>query len=313
MIRQRIFLISIIIGDINDLKRINNSYGYLKGDQILIQTTNILKDCCQEGDIIVRWGDDEFIILLLKTSERKVQELCHQIITKIDQRGVEGIPVKIALGSATKEDLNEDIYQVLRRAENRMHQQKLLEVDSTREAIISTLLKTLGENSHETEEHAWRLQKMALKVGEKMGLTIPELDRLSLLLTLHDIGKITISQKILNKPESLTDEEWEIIKRHPETGFRVASSTEDFSHVAYDILAHHEHWDGSGYPKGLKGEEIPLLARITAVVDSYDVMTNYRPYKKTKTPKEALIELKRFAGKQFDPDIVKAFINSITT
>ncbi len=128
------------------------------------------------------------------------------------------------------------------------------------------------------------------------------------MITLHDIGKINIPEDILTKKGALTGEEWEKIKKHPEIGYRIARATEDFSHVAEDILAHHERWDGSGYPRALKGEEIPLLARITAIADVYEVMSNGRPYKKAVTQEEVIAELKRCSGTQFDPKLVKTFL-----
>ncbi len=137
-----------------------------------------------------------------------------------------------------------------------------------------------------------------------------ELSRLELLITLHDIGKINISEDILTQKGALTSEEWEIIKKHPEIGFRIAKATDDFSHVAEKILSHHERWDGTGYPRGLKGIDIPLLARITAVADAYEVMSNGRPYKKAMSQDEITEEFKISAGKHFDPEIVKIFLGS---
>ena len=125
---------------------------------------------------------------------------------------------------------------------------------------------------------------------------------------MHDIGEINISAEILTKKGPLTAEEWDIIKKHPETGYRIVRATEEFSHVAEDILSHHERWDGSGYPQGLKGKEIPLLARITAIVDAYEVMTSGRPYKKAMPREEIIAELKRWTGRQFDPELADVFL-----
>lgn len=191
---------------------------------------------------------------------------------------VESIQLSLALGVACKKVKEESMREILREAENQMYRSKLAESRSARSAVLSALLKTLEEKSQETEEHVSRMQKMAQSVGEEIGLLQEELNRLTLLASLHDIGNIVISQDILNKPEPLTQDEWDIIKSHTEMGYRIARSTEEIAHVAEDILAHHEHWDGSGYPRGLAGKEIPMLARIVAIVDAYDVMVSGRPY-----------------------------------
>ncbi|WDU82776.1 HD-GYP domain-containing protein [Caloramator sp. Dgby_cultured_2] len=125
---------------------------------------------------------------------------------------------------------------------------------------------------------------------------------------MHDLGKVAISDDILNKREPLTDEEWEILKSHPEKGYRIAVSSPELAGIADLILKHHERWDGKGYPLGLKGEEIPVECRILAVVDAYDAMTNSRPYNIVKTHEEAIEEIKRCSGTQFDPKIANVFL-----
>ena len=129
-----------------------------------------------------------------------------------------------------------------------------------------------------------------------------------MLATLHDIGKVNIAEEVLTKPDKLTEEEWKEIKQHPEKGYSIAKSIEEFTPIAESILAHHERWNGDGYPQGLVGEEIPLLARIISIIDAYDVMTNGRPYQEPKSKEEALKELQNCAGSQFDPELVEKFV-----
>jgi len=128
---------------------------------------------------------------------------------------------------------------------------------------------------------------------------------------LHDIGKIAIDDSILNKPGKLTEQEWEEIKRHPDIGYRILSTSYDFLELADCILAHHEKWAGTGYPKGLKGEDIPRIARIIAIADSYDAMTSERPYRKAMSEEEACIEIRKNSGTQFDPKIARIFIEKV--
>lgn len=160
-----------------------------------------------------------------------------------------------------------------------MYRSKLLESKSVRATTISSLRRTLFEKSHDTEEHTLRIQQLALQVGRVFGLSDSELDDLSLLATLHDIGKIAIPEGIIIKPGNLSPEEWELIWKHPEIGYRIAGASPELAPIAEAILAHHEWWDGNGYPRGLKGEEIPLTSRIIAIVDAYDAMTRGDPTK----------------------------------
>ncbi|MFW6029939.1 MAG: HD-GYP domain-containing protein, partial [Halanaerobiales bacterium] len=172
---------------------------------------------------------------------------------------------------------------------------------------VQGLINILEVKSYETKEHALRMTKLAFEFGEKLNLSNSELNRLSLLSTLHDIGKITIPEKILKKPAKLTAEEWVILKEHSERGYKIAAASEEFAAVAEDILSHHERWDGSGYPNGLEGKNIPYLARIISVIDAYDVMTHDRPYSSAISEAEALKEIKKCAGSQFDPELAKKF------
>ena len=150
-------------------------------------------------------------------------------------------------------------------------------------------------------------------VGRAINLSARELDDLSLLAALHDIGKVGIPDSILNKPGELTEDEWEIMKTHVEIGHRIASSSADLAHIAEAILSHHERWDGEGYPRGLKGDEIPLIAKILAVVDAYDAITNDRPHSIARSSGAALDELMRCAGTHFDPQLVEVFARLMET
>lgn len=305
---ERKLPISLIMADLNGLKMVNDTYGHSIGDKVLIETAKILRTACRKEDIVARWGGDEFVIFLPQTKKEAAQRIYERIKNSCAATTDDEIPISIALGIATKVKEQQDLYEVLNRAEEQMYKNKLDESRSTKSHIVKALLKTLGEKSDETEEHAWRMQKLTFLMAEELDLSQAKMDKLSLVATLHDIGKTIIPAEILTKKGKLNEEEWETIQQHPNTGYRIASATEEFSHVAEEILYHHERWNGSGYPHGLQGEEIPLLSRIITIVDAYDVMTNGRSYKEAMTKQAALEELQRCSGTQFDPHLVKKFI-----
>ncbi len=300
--------LSIIMADLNGLKLINDTYGHSLGDKALCAAAEIISKTCRKDDIFARWGGDEFVILLPQTSLPDANLVRNRIVSRCRNIFIEDVPVSLAVGAACKETTCENISKTLQEAENNMYKQKLTESRSTKSAVVRALLKTLEAKSFESESHTRGMQKIAKKIGKKINLPEEELNRLDLLITLHDIGKINIAEEILTKAKPRTEEEWATIRKHPEIGFRIAQATEEFAHVAKDILAHHEHWDGKGYPQGLKGPAIPLLARITAIADAYEVMTNGRPYQNPMSRKAIEAEFMRCSGTQFDPVLVKAFL-----
>ena len=170
-------------------------------------------------------------------------------------------------------------------------------------------MATLYARSNETEEHGRRLAQLTKMIGEQIGLGQSALDDLELLSMLHDIGKVGIDDRILKKPGQLTSDEWVQMKKHSEIGYRIAMATPELQHIAGLILRHHERWDGSGYPGGLKGLDIPLASRILSIADAFDAMTENRVYREALSKESAIIELQAYAGEQFDPELTEVFVN----
>ncbi|MBO8158160.1 HD domain-containing phosphohydrolase [Thermosyntropha sp.] len=303
--------LTIIVADINNLKVINDALGHKFGDIMLKKAAEAIKRSCRESDIISRWGGDEFLIFLPASSEADAEEIIEKIKEECEK--LENLPFKLsmAFGFAIMNEAKYPIDKIIKEAEEMMYRNKLLNERSSRKVILDALLSTLMEKSVETREHAERMKKWGISIAKRLKLSSRQIDELSLLALLHDIGKIGVREEILKKPASLSDEEWDEMKKHPEIGCRIAQNTAELLSVAEYILSHHEHWDGTGYPRGLKGEEIPLLSRIIAVVDAYDAMTSDRPYRRALSREEAVAELKRNAGTQFDPELVEIFLEVI--
>ena len=306
---------SVIICDINGLKLINDSLGHAAGDMVLVETTKLLGRFLRRGDILARIGGDEFSILLPRTKSQDARDMVDRIRTECQATNVKifktPMPLSISLGFSTKTIITDSFSRISKLAEDDMYRRKLLEREGFHSAVLETLRVSLFERSHETEEHASRLIDSSRKLGTAMGLGKDELNDLTLLSSLHDIGKINIDNSILLKPAKLNDDEWLEMKKHPAIGYRIAMASTELRSIAELILCHHERWDGGGYPQGLKGESIPLLSRIISVVDAYDAMTNDRPYHKAITREEAITEISVHAGSQFDPEIAAKFLTLI--
>jgi diguanylate cyclase (GGDEF)-like protein/PAS domain S-box-containing protein len=307
--------LSVIVGDVNGLKLINDTLGHAEGDKLLKAIAEILKSCCRKCDIVARTGGDEFAILLPKTGSVTVQaivdrikEICNDYSVKRENNL---LYTNIALGCATKYTSEESLDKIITIAEDFMYRRKLMEYKSMHSSILSSIKTGMSEKNYATKAHADRLSQMSRKLGEELGLPERIIDEVDLVSTLHDIGKISLDVKILNKPAALSDEEWREIRKHPEVGFRIANATPELRHLSDYILCHHERWDGKGYPQGLSGEDIPLISRIIAITDAFDAMTQDRPYRKALSEEAAAAEIEKNAGTQFDPNLAEIFIRKV--
>jgi len=302
---------SIIVGDLNGLKLINDTFGHDEGDKLLKIAAATIQSACRIDDIVARWGGDEFIVLLPKTNKEETEELVNRIRHLYSEEQVNGIQLSISFGWDTKQTMNEEITKVFKNAEDDMYRNKTCENESVRSHMINTILNTLHEKNPREELHSKRVSELCQAIGQAIGLSELEIRMLKVGGLLHDIGKIAIEEGILNKRETLTEQEWNEIRRHPEIGYRILSSSYELQELAEYILAHHEKWDGTGYPKGLKGAVIPRMARIITLADSYDAMTNERPYRKVLSEDVVVHEICKNAGIQFDPEIAKVFIEKV--
>lgn len=308
---NRQFPIGIITGDVNGLKIVNDTIGHVQGDELLKSVASVYKKVSQDNYFVFRWGGDEFITIIPNATEEKCNAFMEAVRMNCHQSEHEFFHLSIAQGAALLNE-HDTINDALKESEDKVYREKILQNKSVRASIMSTLNKTLQIKNIETEEHTNRVANYCAKIGQALRLENEILDQLALVAKLHDIGKIGIPDEILLKPTKLTPEEYEIIKTHSEKGYRFALLLPELSHIARGILTHHEHWDGKGYPLGISGHEIPLTARIVSVVDAFDAMTNDRLYSKAKSHKEALQEIIKCSGTQFDPEIVNVFSQIIT-
>ena len=312
---SRYYPLNIIFLDINGLKVVNDTFGHDQGDKLLQHLASLLTSISRKGDIIARVGGDEFAIILPSTSSQATLDFCERIrkVCLKDDIKPAYLRVNLALGYVTQEGEYKDVKTLLKEADQKMYQDKLFSAKSKEKYLLNSFQLILAERDPHTEDHARRLQGLALALGKKIGLSEYQLNNLRLLALLHDIGKIGIPDNILFKTHTLTPSEWKKMREHSLMGYRMAKNIPDFAPIAQEILHHHEHWDGNGYPDGLKGEKIPLLSRIISIVDAYDVMQSRRPYKGPISKAKTLKEIKKCAGTQFDPQLVEIFLKIVET
>ena len=302
--------LSIIIGDVNGLKLLNDAFSHIEGDKLLIEISNILKKATRQEDILSRWGGDEFALLLPQTSEKDSNKVYNRIKDLCNKSMYETIKPSISLGCATKVSEDENINDIIKHAEEKMYHEKLQEGKDMRNNLVGALEKRLYEKSNETEMHSKNLVKYSEIFANELEITADGIKVLKQAARLHDIGLVAINTSILTKPGPLDENEWDRVKSHPEVGSRIVQSITELQHISKEILHHHEWYDGTGYPQGLKGNEIPYFSRIISIIDAYDVMTSGRLYKEKVSIKEAIEEIKRCSGTQFDPELVTSFLRA---
>lgn len=303
--------IAIAMADVNGLKLTNDAFGHQTGDKLLRLVTDILRRNCPRQGFISRIGGDEFVIICPNTSQVEMSELSMSIYRSISSEREEHPILSLSIGWEMKTTPEQTMTDIFNKAEEQMYRRKLTESQSSRNQTIQAIMKTLNEKNAREKIHSERVSAISRLIGEAMNLdygTIKEIETAGLL---HDIGKIAVDENILNKDGRLTDDEYNNIKKHPESSYQILKSINAYAGLAEDVLSHHERWDGNGYPRRLKGEEISLIARIICVADAYEAMTADRAYRKAMAKEDALIELKKYSGTQFDEAIVRLFEDKV--
>ncbi|MGE5583574.1 MAG: HD domain-containing phosphohydrolase, partial [Bacillota bacterium] len=297
--------IGMIFCNIDGFKEFNETYGHKAGDDFLVKTAGLIKSAVDEGATVARIGGDEFAVLLLKSNRLSVESVIKRIRGAVAayNGGHPESPLSLSIGYVISKGSQLNVDTLLSEADDNMKREKLFRRQSPRSNIIQTLVTALRERDFDTEGHTDRLQELVIALGSAINLPEHTLTNLRLLAQFHDIGKVGIPDRLLLKPGALTSEEIVEMRKHCEIGYRIAQASSELRPVADWIYKHHEWWNGSGYPLGLKGEKIPLECRILAIADAYDAMTNDRPYRKALTKEEALSELRKWAGIQFDPEL----------
>lgn len=308
---ERNLPISVIMGDLNGLKVTNDAFGHNAGDNFIKKAAEAIKTACREDDVVARWGGDEFIILLPKTNRDEASAIVQRIKSICSSMNSDSINVSISFGYYTKDEKYQDIFKALKYAEDYMYKYKTIESKSMRGNIINSILDLYYENNPSEELHSKNVSELCRRIGKEMYLSDIELEELEVIGLLHDIGKVSIDNNILLKTEPLTKEDWIELKKHPGVGYRILGCSQDLSELAQCVLYHHEWYNGKGYPKGLRGEEIPLLSRIITIAEAYDEMTSERAYKKAKNKDLVINEFVKNKGIQFDPNIVDVFIENV--
>jgi diguanylate cyclase (GGDEF)-like protein/PAS domain S-box-containing protein len=309
--KSRKIPISVIIGDANNLKLVNDVFGHARGDELLKKIAHVLQKCCRNEDIVSRWGGDEFAIILPDTGLNIADNIIKRIKEACLNESKKKYPLSLALGAAVKDTKDDDVNIVFKIAEDNMYRRKMMERKILSRSVFSFLESTLFETGVEIDDHVTRLKKCIKKFGEHLNLSDKQFQELELLARYQDIGKVIISEIALKNLEELSEKDHKILKKHPETGCKIAQSFPDISCISEYILTHHEDWNGNGYPGNLKELSIPYISRIIAIINAYDEKLNGNFNNIAISKSKALKELKKLSGIQLDPDLLKRFIEII--
>ncbi len=324
--------LAILLIDLENFRYFNEAYGRAIGDDLLIRMAKELSQCCRSGDTLARIGPDEFGIIaphMLASEVGPYILRLRAVIDGIGMRSPDGadiIPLHIAVGYALfPEDTASvsvayDIAAERQRADQtgghsreaeRVRESLRANIDSF--GMMDTLITTIDGKDRMTRRQSEDTLIYSRRIADKFGLDDSKKRSLDIAALLHDVGKVGIDERILRQPGKLSDTDYAVVQQHPKIGAMLVGSTVDDVDTVEAILYHHENWNGSGYPAGLSGEQIPLLARILNVSSSYAAMTNNRPYRKGMTPTAAQKVLQSGAGTQWDPDCVAALTTVANT
>lgn len=299
---------SVIAADIDALDSVNELYGSNAGDNLLVAASGIMEALCGESAVIARTGSDEFIAVVPGMEHDVATTMLERIEEAMSRLPIGSVRASMTMGIATLTDRDCRLDCAIAASRAMMRRNKLNRGMGVYRHLLAGLRRTLTEFTYETHAHSERMRQLALEAGKALHLTRYDLDDLAILCELHDIGKIGIPGDTLMKPGPLSEAEWALMRTHPRIGHDIVRQIKYLDNVANGILTHHERWDGTGYPAGLRGQDIPTISRLLSIVDAYDAMMNDRPYRPALGHEKAVAELRRGQGTQFDPNLVPVFI-----
>ena len=303
--------LSIILADVNGLKLTNDVFGHMEGDKLLVDISNIMKKECMYNDVFARIGGDEFIYLLPKTTEEEAKKMILRIKQLLRENSNEKSILSVAFGSATKIEIKQNLENIFIDAENEMYQNKLLESDIVRSEMIKAITNNFYKNNTSEEAHNKRVGLLCGKIAKAMGMNDEDVNEVVTAGMLHDIGKISMDERLIGSHEYLNKRDLKEYLRHPERGYQILKSSTEFSHIAQYVLSHHERMDGSGYPQGLAGDRIPVQSRILCIANVFDMLINPRDGKERLSYYDAVKELIKDSGTQYDSEIVKILVEKV--
>lgn len=306
--KENVLPVSVIFGDLNGLKLTNDIFGHSAGDQLLKDAASAFRKASKEAGVAARIGGDEFVLILPSCDDKKTDRIMADIKDAFEEVHSKEIIGSISLGASTKTSPEQGLAEIIETAENNMYRDKTMDRKRNNKRMIGKMISQLHKRSLTEKKHSENVSALSKKIASEMGLPEAQINRIAENGYFHDIGKIILDDNLLNKHKNFTKEEYREMQQHSVAGYRILNLFDETIDLADGVLSHHEHWDGTGYPKGIKGEEIPLSSRIISVAESFDAITNdYGD--KSRTLQEAIAEIKKFSGIKYDPAVVDAFIN----
>jgi diguanylate cyclase (GGDEF)-like protein/putative nucleotidyltransferase with HDIG domain len=319
--------LSVVMIDVDDLKLLNDEFGHQVGDVVLRNFARVLNRHAGPAYVTARLGGDEFAVILPETDRRNAEQFGWRLWDElaagpIHENETASIYLGVSLGVGGYPWGGTDLEEIIHWADTKLYANKLerkgfKKTTDTKtdtrlaSAVVEVLSSALDVRDRMTHRHARRVAHMSVNIARELGLTEDEVVEIEFAAALHDIGKIGVADSILRKSEALDDAEWRDMRRHSELGYQILKGIDFLKNAAEIVYAHHERYDGTGYPRGLAREEIPLGARLFAIVDAFDAMTSRRPYRAATSREAACTEIMANSGTQFDPHLVQMFLTVV--